>query len=399
MIDTDVFVSGGGIAGMVATLAFERLGYSVICADPTPPPTSRDDGNADLRTTAFLQPAQTFLDNLDLWTELQSEATPLEVMRIIDAGTQSDPPAIRVSKDFISREISDLPFGWNLPNWFTRTTLETAIHCSKKAEFLSGVKTERLFTRETEARISLSNGARYRAKLVIGADGKESFIRNTSGIAVNQTRFGQKAIAFAVTHPLPHENISSEIHRSGGPFTLVPLPDYNGQASSAVVWMERASKAAELMALDETAFEKEMTERSCHILGPLKLVTRRSIWPIMSQLANRIAAQRVALVAEAAHALPPIGAQGLNMSLADIKELTTLVKGAKDIGDQQILRRYEQKRMPDLKLRLNGVNALNVTSMSNNSLLHDVRAKGIETLHAFAPVRKSLMRLGLGTRN
>ncbi len=399
MTDIDVFVSGGGISGLVATLAFEKLGCSVLCVDPTPPPQSRLDKGADLRTTAFLQPSQLFLDKLGLWDALVQEAMPLEIMRIIDAGGAGDTPAIRVSKDFVAKDISELPFGWNVPNWFSRKTLEAAIAKSTNATFRPGLQTERLFTRENEARITLSDGSRYRAKLVIGADGRESFIRRSAGIGTYTKRFAQKAMAFAVTHPIPHDNVSTEIHRSGGPFTLVPLPDYDGQPSSAVVWMETARKAAELMGLSETEFEKEMTARSCHVLGPLSLATRRSLWPMLSQLSEQLVAQRVALVAEAAHVIPPIGAQGLNMSLGDIEVLSDLAAQAEDIGAADLLHRYEKKRMPDLKLRVAGVSALNMTSMSGHPFSHDLRAKGIEALHQIAPVRKSLMRLGLGMRS
>jgi 2-octaprenyl-6-methoxyphenol hydroxylase len=200
------------------------------------------------------------------------------------------------------------------------------------ADFRPGIGTAQLLTRETEARVTLSDGARLRARLVIAADGRNSAVREAAGIDVRTTRYGQKALAFAVTHPIPHENVSTEIHRSGGPFTLVPLPDYTGEdgiarPSSAIVWMERGPEVRRLMALDTPEFEAEMTERSAHLFGPLTLVSRRTVWPIISQTAEALSAERVALVAEAAHVVPPIGAQGLNMSLADIRTLLDLPEG------------------------------------------------------------------------
>ncbi len=152
------------------------------------------------------------------------------------------------------------------------------------------------------------------------------------------TRYGQKALAFAVTHPIPHDNVSTEIHRSGGPFTLVPLPDLNGMPSSAVVWMEEGPEVQRLAALPQAEFEAAMNARSCCLLGPLTLASRRTVWPIISQIAERMYAERIALVAEAAHVVPPIGAQGLNMSLGDMRVLLELAEAAPDrLGDAAML--------------------------------------------------------------
>ena len=395
----DVFVSGGGIAGMLATLAFERLGLSVCCADPIPPVSSRKAKGADLRTTAFLQPSQKFLDELGLWDILKDHATPLAIMRIADAASLGDTNKIKVIKDFEAREISDLPFGWNVPNWLSRRALQDALNASDSTEFLPNVATKKVFTRDKEARVSLSNGQTLSARLVIGADGRNSLVRQSAGISVRTTHFGQKAIAFAVTHPIPHDNISTEIHLEGGPFTLVPLPDHEGQPSSAVVWMETSAEAARLIELSTEDFEIEMSERSCHVLGPLKLATTRSVWPIISQIAERLNGKRVALVAEAAHVMPPIGAQGLNMSLSDIKALRDIAAQANDIGAPEVLKKYHRTRINDVRLRVNGISMLNQASLAALPLLKELRPFGINALHGTAPVRLGLMKLGLGLRS
>ncbi len=381
---------------MLAALAFERLGLSVCCVDPVPPVSSREEKGADLRTTAFLQPSQQFLDELGLWDILKDSATPLAIMRIADAGSLEDANQIKVIKDFEACEISDLPFGWNVPNWLSRRVLQDALDASDTVEFLANVATKQVFTRDTEARVSLSTGQTLSARLVIGADGRNSLVRQSACISVRTTRFGQKAIAFAVTHPIPHDNISTEIHLSGGPFTLVPLPDNDGQPSSAVVWMETSAEAARLIELSPEAFETEMSERSFHVLGPLKLATKRSFWPIISQIAERLNGKRVALIAEAAHVIPPIGAQGLNMSLSDIKALRDIVAQADDIGAPEVLEKYHRTRINDVRLRVNAISMLNQASVGALPLLKELRPFGIETLHGTAPVRQGLMKLGLG---
>ena len=396
-MDYDILISGGGIAGLTAAAAFGNAGFSVLCVDPAPPVTEREAQGADLRSTAFLQPAQAFLAEAGLWERLAPHAMPLQVMRIVDAGGELPEP--RIVKDFDSAEISELPFGWNLPNWLLRRELSAHLHGMDSVTFLPGTATTALFTREAEARVTLSDGRRIRTRLVIAADGRNSPMRQAAGIGVKTTRFGQKALAFATTHPIPHGNVSTEIHRTGGPFTLVPLPDFEGRPSSAVVWMEEGPKAEALMALDEEAFEAAMSERSCHHFGPLKLASRRTIWPIIAQHAESLTGQRLALVAEAAHVVPPIGAQGLNMSLADMKVLHDLAVARPDaLGEASMLDAYARKRMPDIRARVAGITALNRASMLSTPLLRDARATALDALYGVKSVRKTLMQMGLGAK-
>ncbi|MEO0922241.1 MAG: UbiH/UbiF family hydroxylase [Pseudomonadota bacterium] len=395
--DCDIIVCGGGVAGLSAAALFGGAGYHTVCVDPAPPVTKRDADGADLRTTAILQPAQALLEKAGIWAALSSEAAELQIMRIVDAGGRVPEP--RVTKDFDASDISEKPFGWNVPNWHLRYALVEHLKSQPRVDFRPGTGATSLFTREGEARVGLSDGTRLRARLVIAADGRNSFIRQSAGVAVRTTRYGQKALSFAVTHDVPHENISTEIHRTGGPFTLVPLPDYKGKPSSAIVWMETAAEATRIADLDEAEFEAEMNTRSCGVLGSLKLASRRTVWPIISQLAERMYAERVALVAEAAHVVPPIGAQGLNMSLGDLHLLLELAERSYEgLGNSEMLMAYNRARHWEITARVQGINLLNRTSMASAPLLRDARAMGIEALYAMTPVRKTLMQIGLGAR-
>lgn len=394
---TDILISGGGVAGLTAAAAFGSAGFDVICVDPEPPVTQMEDAGADLRTTAILQPSLPVLQAAGLWDRLAPHAAPLRIMRIIDAGGEHPDP--RIVKDFDAADISDQPFGWNLPNWLLRREMVARLADLPNVSFRPGLATTRLLTRETEAIATLSDNSRIAARLVIAADGRNSAVREALAIPVKTTRYGQKALAFAVTHPIPHRNISTEIHRSGGPFTLVPLPDREGQPCSAIVWMETGPEAERLAALPVPEFEAEMNARSCHILGPLTLVSRRSLWPIISQIAEQMAGERTALMAEAAHVVPPIGAQGLNMSLADLRALLDLAEADRaDIGSPKMLAAYHRARHLEVQARVTGIDALNRASMMGAQGLRDLRATALNALYSVAPVRKTLMRAGLGLR-
>ncbi len=398
MADTcDILISGGGIAGLTAAAAFGSAGFSVVCVDPTPQITDGAAEGADLRSTAMLQPARDLLERAGLWDALAPHAAPLQVMRIIDAGGAEPEP--RVTREFDASEISEQPFGWNFPNWLLRREMLARLETLDTVDFRSGISTKRLFTRTTGAKVTLSDDSTVEAKLVIAADGRASAMRMAAGIPVSTQRYGQKALVFAVTHPIPHNNVSTEIHRTGGPFTLVPLPDRDGMPCSAVVWMDDGRIAQERATMDIEAFEAEASARSTHHFGPLTLVSRRQIWPIITQHANRLSAERVALIAEAAHVMPPIGAQGLNMSLNDIATLLDLAEERREgLGDAKMLEAYHKARYGDITLRVRGIDLLNRASQASSTLARDARAAGLSALYGAAPVRKMLMQMGLGIR-
>ncbi|WP_413869137.1 UbiH/UbiF family hydroxylase [Albidovulum sp.] len=394
---TDILISGGGVAGLTAAAAFGSAGFRVICVDPAPPVTEEAGAGADLRTTAFLQPARRVLETAGIWSRIAPHGAALRIMRIVDAGGEAPEP--RLVKDFDAAEIGEEPFGWNFPNWLLRRETVARLADLPNVDFRPGTATRSVTTREGEARVTLTDGAQVSARLLIAADGRASPVREAVGIGVTTMRYGQKALAFAVTHPVAHGNVSTEIHRSGGPFTFVPLPDRGGLPSSAVVWMERGPEALRLAALPVAEFEAAMLARSAGLLGPLTLVTGRSLWPIIARIADRFDAERTALLAEAAHVVPPIGAQGLNMSLADLACLLDLATAAPDrLGERAMLAVYHRRRWPEVKARVMGIDLLNRTSMLSARPLRDLRAGALNALHSLAPVRHTLMKAGLGLR-
>ena len=389
----DIFISGGGIAGLIATCAFAAKGFSVMCVDPNQPVTTSANPKADRRSTAFLQPARQTLESAGMWSRLARHGEALQIMRLADAGGNQN--EIRYVADFNANDVSDLPFGWNFPNWLLRRELLAQIQTLTRATFRQGIGTKRLLTRNAQALVTLTDDAVVSANLIIAADGRDSPIREMVGIGAKTWRYGQKGIVFTASHETPHENISTEIHRTGGPFTLVPLPDSERLPQSAVVWMEAGAEAARLMDLPDIEFANEATARSCGVVGSLTLTSRRAIWPIISQKADRLTAERTALIAEAAHVLPPIGAQGLNMSLLDIQTLINL-SDFHELGSEQMLTAYDRARNKDVLVRLHGIDLLNRASLAADPNLRAIRLKGLQFLHSSITSRKLAMRAGLG---
>ncbi len=397
--EVDILVAGGGVAGLAATALFATEGFRTLCVDAAPPPpTDASKQGADLRTTAFLQPSIRTLARAGAWSGVAAQSAELRIMRLIDAGGPA--PIARETADFDSAEVQDEPFGANAPNTAIRQALMDRIDALENAEIRAPAGVTRLTVRDDVAIAALADGSTVRAKLIVGADGRDSAVRRMCGVESKRWGYGQKGVVFAVRHPRPHQGVSTEIHRTGGPFTLVPMPDDGESPRSSVVWMTPGPRAMELMQLDDQAFSDEATAASLGVLGPLTLASRRAAWPIISQISERLDAPRVALIAEAAHVVPPIGAQGLNMSLRDIHALVDLcaearVKG-EDVGAPALLSRYHRARWPDTAAHVAGIDALNRAAIAEAQPLRDLRRAGLKYIHDVKPFRRLAMRMGLG---
>ena len=388
MEETDILVSGGGIAGLATAAGLAHAGLDVVVVDPKP--ASATD---DLRSTAYLTPGRSFLEDLDLWETVADGATPLRSLRVVD--TTGTPPQISADRTFDAGDLSLDAFGWNLPNGPVRLAMLNALEAASNVEMRIGVGVEGLTLRESAAIARLSDGSRIKARLIVGADGRDSPVRHLAGINAKTTRYGQKAIAAVLAHEIPHDAISTEVYASGGAFTLVPLPDADGEHRSALVWMEDGAQAQTLASMDDADFGAEATQRSAGVLGTLEPRSKRQIWPIITRTADRLTAERVALVAEAAHVLPPIGAQGLNTSLGDIRALIEAAK-AEAPGTPAMLERYAKERQRDIHLRARAIDAYNRLCRAGNPLIRGLRAVGLKAAHDVTPLRNTLMRAGLG---
>lgn len=393
--ETDIFISGGGIAGLSAGVALARAGVRVTLADPAPAVESATAEGSDLRSTAFLQPARTLLEAAGLWDKLAPQATPLETLRVVNL--EGEPPEIRADRAFEATDLGEPAFGWNLPNWLTRKVMAEVAAETPGLDLRLGTGFAKLLTRESEALVTLSDGTRISARLAIAADGRASPLREAAGIGVETTRYGQKALAFAVAHELPHRNVSTELYHEGGAFVLVPLPDHEGRPASAVVWMQDGPEALRLAGLDAAAFGAAATARSAHVLGALTPISPIRVWPVVTQRAKSLTAERVAITAEAAHVLPPIGAQGLNTSLHDIRVLLDLAAARPGtLGDRDFLDRYARARERDIAARARVIDLYNRLCRSDAPPVQALRSAGLKLVHDLAPLRRGVMRAGMG---
>ena len=380
----DSLVIGGGPAGLTTAIALAETGAKTALL-------ARRAPYADNRTTALLGASTELLERLDVWQRCRDQAAALQTMRLVDdTGRLIRAPEVRFSAEEIGLEA----FGYNIDNRTLMAALE-----ARAAEFPDLVRIDdeaaTIDPQDAMVAIQTRQGQALSARLVIGADGRQSPSREAAGIGVKRRDLHQSAITFNIAHSRPHKNISTEFHTSQGPCVFVPLP---GNRCS-VVWVSAANEAQRLMALSDDELSDAVEKQSHSILGRVSVKPGRNLFPLTIESPRAFASHRVALVGESAHVLPPIGAQGLNMGLRDAADIADIAGQAMSLGEDpgspQVLARYQSARHSDVTTRMIAIDIANRSLLSDFLPVQSLRAAGLHLLGAFGPLRRLAMREGL----
>ena len=380
----DVAVVGGGPAGLSAAIALAQVGAKTALI-------ARRAPYSDNRTTALLGGSVDFLLSLDVWPRCRDNAAALQAIRLVDdTGRLIRAPEVRFSADEIGLD----EFGYNIENRLLIAALEErAAELAALTRFDDEADT--VSPAEAEVTIRTREGKSLSARLVAGADGRQSLCREAAGIAVTRRDLKQAALTFNVSHSRPHRNISTEFHTPQGPCVFVPLP---GDRSS-IVWVAAPKEAERLKSLSDDELSQAAETQSHSILGRLQVEPGRHVFPLAIERPRQFAKARVALVGEAAHVIPPIGAQGLNMGLRDAADLADLVREAmalgEDPGSPQAMIRYDSTRRADVLSRTFAIDIANRSLLSDFVPMQSLRAAGLHLIGSFGPLRRIAMREGL----
>jgi 2-octaprenyl-6-methoxyphenol hydroxylase len=381
----DTAVVGAGATGLVAALALAGDGFETCLIGGSAAPTS------DGRTVALLDGSVRLLEALGVWTAIKPDASPLATMRIIDdTGSLFRPPQAA----FRATEIGLDAFGWNVEN---AVLVGHLLAHAKAAEHLTLVdhQADGAVVGQELSRISCSDGSTVEARLVVAADGRRSLLRTAAALKTRSWSYPQSALTTILGHDRPHDDASTEFHTRHGPFTLVPLP---GRRSS-LVWVTSPQKAEELARLDDDALALAIEGQGQSVLGRMTIAGARGVVPMSGLSVDRYHAPRLALVGEAAHVFPPIGAQGLNLGLRDVAALRDAVVDARatgeDIGGPKALAGYQRSRTLDVRLRTAAVDSLNRTLLSGLLPLDFLRGAGLLAMSGIGPLRRAVMREGV----
>lgn len=386
MTDTrySIAVVGAGAAGLSAAIAFARDGFETVLIGA---PDMRRDG----RTVALLNGSVRFLKALGVWPSLSGEAAPLETMRIIDdTGSLFRPPPV----SFSSREIDLDAFGWNIEN---ATLVEKLAEAARTHDALTILPRQATNVRIAEDRavLALADGSEIEASLIVAADGRNSRLRQIAHIDAHTWSYPQTALTAILAHDREHRETSTEFHTRHGPFTLVPLP---GRRSS-LVWVMSPKQAERLSALGDDALALAIEHQAHSVLGAMRIDGPRGMVPMSGLSVDRFGAPRLALVGEAAHVFPPIGAQGLNLGFRDVASLRDAVVDASDDGREpgspETLKQYQRSRDLDVRLRTAAVDGLNRTLLTGLLPADLLRGAGLLALSKVGFLRRAVMREGV----
>jgi 2-octaprenyl-6-methoxyphenol hydroxylase len=384
----DAVIVGAGPAALAAAFACQDEGLKPVIVD-----TSRTASAAAAkgRSAALFNKTVAFLRRLGVWEACEHAAEPLKTLQFIDStGRLLRAPDCA----FHAAEIGESAFGYNISN----ADLARAFKAGAERRGIPIASPGRLVDLQSgaaEAQLTFEDGTKLSAPLVIGADGRNSAARAATGIRAFSWTYDQTALAGAFSHERPHNGVSIEFHRQAGPFTLIPLP---GNRCS-FVWSERKADAERLLALDAAAFAAEAGKASHFALGRIFDPSERAAFPLSTLVVREYGRARVALVGEAAHSAPPIGAQGLNLGFRDVETLAALISEARpgggDIGGDKLLRSYSAVRRGDILSRTLGLDLLNRSLLSGFLPLQAARGLGLYALGAVGPLRRAFMRRGI----
>ncbi len=391
--DSDIIIVGGGLNGCTLALACAHAGLSSVVVDRLPAGIRRGE-TFDGRSYALAAASQRLLGALGLWQALAPEAQPIREIKASDGrpGEGASPFFLH----FDAAELDEGPMGWMVEDRHLRRALMEAMADEPLATHRPG---ETVLAQRVEglgAAVVLESGARLSAPLIVAADGRASGTAERAGIRRIGWDYGQTALVCAVAHDKPHGGCAHQFFMPGGPLAILPL---TGNRSS-VVWSERRAQAEHFAALDDAGFLEALRPRFGDFLGAISLAGDRYSYPLGLSLADRIVAERLALVGDAAQTVHPIAGQGLNQGLRDVATLADVLADARrrgeDIGTAAVLERHRRWRSFDraaLALATDGFNRL---FSNDNAFLRLGRDLGMGVMGHLPGLRRRFMREAAG---
>jgi 2-octaprenyl-6-methoxyphenol hydroxylase len=390
----DTVIVGGGLTGLTLAAALGQAGLSVAVIDRESL-AAQTSADFDGRTTALSLGTKRLLEQVGVWAKIERHCAPILRIRIADKHS----PAIM---NYDSRDVGEEPFGFIIENPLLRAALHARAGEIESVTHLPASRIESIARGPQGVAVTLADGRTLRAPLLVGADGRHSFVRDWAEIETAKFAYGQTAIVTIAHHEKPHGAWAIEHFMAPGPFAVLPMTDApDGTPRSSVVWTESNRAAADYAALPDNAFEAELQRRFGDYLGKVTAPNRRYAYPLSLQKAKAQIAERVALIGDAAHAIHPVAGQGLNLGMRDVASLAEiLVDSARvglDLGSAPVLKRYDQWRNVDTFSMVAATDGI-VRLFSNESrILRAVRGIGLMAVERMPRLKRLFMRHAMGT--
>ncbi len=398
--DADVLIGGGGLVGPTLALALDQIGLKVAVIDASRPQETLAP-SFDGRAFAIAFASYRMWRALGMGEALDQVAQPIEKIMVTDGrldrgGRGGGPSLLHLYFDRQELHGHDEPLGLMLEARHVRLALDAAIKAKPSIKMIQPMSVTALARDPAGVTATLSNGERLRAPLLVGADGRRSFVRQAVGIRTIGWNYPVTAIVATVQHQKPHGAVAHEYFLPDGPFAILPL---KGERSN-IVWAEKRKAADALLAMSEADFLIEMKRRFGDFLGELSLEGPRFGYPLSLQLAERMIDDRVALAGDSAHGIHPLAGQGLNLGLKDCAALAECIADGVgvglDPGDVTILERYQRWRRFDNITMALGMEFFDKLFSNDIAPLRAVRGLGLAAVNAVGPARRFFMKYAGG---
>lgn len=391
--DADIAIVGGGLNGPILALALEQAGISTTVIDALTTKV-RKNPSFDGRSYAVALTSQRLLNNIGLWGDIKDNAQPMLEIKVSDGRAGEGPSPFFMHFDHA--EIEDGPMGYMVQDRYLRRTLLDAITSNPNITHLSDQTVVSQDAANGGITVTLASGKAITARALIGCDGRGSGTAQRAGIKRIGWGYGQTALVCAIEHEKPHGGIAHQFFMPAGPLAILPL---TGNRSS-IVWSETEANATAFNALSDEEYLTMLRPRFGDFLGEISLAGARYSYPLALSMTDRLVADRVALVGDAAHGLHPIAGQGLNAGMRDIAALVQIIseaqKRGEDYGNLAVLKRYEEWRRFDNTALALTTDTFNKLFSNDNPLLRLGRDLGMGLINAVPSLRRGIIREAAG---
>lgn len=393
-MQADILIIGGGLAGLTQAAVLGEAGAEVIVVDREPP-VSQLNENYDGRTTAISFASHRVLQAAGAWEAMRRDCEPILDIRVADGNA---PLFLHFATD---ADANGEPFGWIIENRLLRHFLFENLKRFDNVRHFAPVEIAGFFSDAGSAGVTLKDGRRLSAPLLIGADGRASPTRKWLGIGVHEWSYKQNAIVCNVAHRHDHENVAVEHFMPAGPFAVLPMTRGDrGEYRSSIVWTVEEKQSAPFLKLSPEKFDAELQKLFGGHLGEVHHVSKPMVYPLRLMHAKKYIGPRTALMAEAAHVIHPIAGQGLNLSMRDIAVLSEIIvdrlKLGLDIGAPAVLNTYDRWRRTDTLLMAGFTDVLNRLFSNNLASVAVMRDLGIGIVDKIPPLKGFFARQAMG---
>lgn len=387
--DFDIVISGAGLVGLALAAALGREGFRVAILEAREPVRDWPDGTIDLRVYAISRASQHLFESLGAWPAIAPLAQPYREMHVWDAGSEGE-------IHFDSAELGEPDLGHIIESRVIERALLDVVEATETVTRFCPASLQGFGLNGDRQHIELVDGTTLTAQLLVGADGKQSRVRDLAGIHVQVSDYGQQALVAVVATEKPHRETAWQRFLPSGPLAFLPLHD--GRCS--IVWSATSSKAQALLALDDEAFCRALGEAFAYRLGEITDVGERVLFPLQGQSAQAYVKPGLALVGDAAHVVHPLAGQGVNLGLKDVQALVETLRVARESGRSPgacpVLRRYERARRGDNQLTLAAMGGFKQLFGSTLAPVRFARGLGLKLVDHATPVKAQLIRSAMG---